>query len=303
MQINKNLQKFANLLKQVGVLIIKNPALFFLVVLFDFIFVFVFSVTYGIVQLKMLDVISRLFTLIGEETGGLAYSLNAENFSKAASLANNPQFNQLTGTLMKYVLIGFLVLFVCFVLFESVAWFFSYRLSNNKDNKLGFFRYIKNFVVLTVPFMLATDLWILYCMQGFLSSGLSIAPLIPKGWWKFIFGIGIVVIWYFGILAFSSEKKGIWANFKQAFRLGTKQINHVWISAVFVIVVTILIDLFLKVPWLVDAKVAYFIMGFILLFLWFVYARVLMFKTVKIAVDKNRQKPHAKMSVVSVKKK
>ncbi|MBT5021640.1 hypothetical protein HON01_02365, partial [Candidatus Woesearchaeota archaeon] len=152
MQINKNLQKFANLLKQVGVLIIKNPALFFLVVLFDFIFVFVFSVTYGIVQLKMLDVISRLFTLIGEETGGLAYSLNAENFSKAASLANNPQFNQLTGTLMKYVLIGFLVLFVCFVLFESVAWFFSYRLSNNKDNKLGFFRYIKNFVVLTVPF-------------------------------------------------------------------------------------------------------------------------------------------------------
>ena len=93
-----------------------------------------------------------------------------------------------------------------------------------------------------------------------------------------------------------------------SFVVGTKRVMI--ISFLFIILLTVVIDLFLWIPLIVDNKTVLFIVGVILVFSLFFYSRVLLFKTAhsvsavsKKGSEKLSKKRRVKTLFKSVKKK
>ncbi|MBT7902942.1 hypothetical protein HN587_03690 [Candidatus Woesearchaeota archaeon] len=308
--LEQRLKFYVNIIQDSGMSILKNPVYFFLTILFDFLFVFIFAMIYSYIAVFILNKIISLFQLLGTETGGLTNILTPEDATKLSVIANNPEFVELFGSIMKDVFIMMLAFLICFIIFQVFAWRFSIKAAtkNNKltpiepEYELTLLQYWKNFALQSLPFLILTFGWSFFCLRSYILSKLSPAVLLPAPLWKYFLVLGLIIIWYFGNISFCFLKRKSFKNFVNSFIIGIKKFPQIIPSIIFLGVLALVIELVLRIPLLVQSVTGFFIIGVILVFSYLVFARIVIFKTVQLVFPKHK-KPRMRARIKSVKKK
>ena len=279
-----------NLIKSSFKSIYKNPTLVGLSVLVDFIFLMVFTSIIGLFQLLALEHLTKLMEIVGQQTGGLSNIYNQTLLpavSKGAlSLSNNAEYLLHVRAIAKYIGLMIIVGYICWCIFEGISWYIAYKIStktlkkNKKEQTQSFWQYWKNFWIESITFYALTMFIVFASVKAMLTIKTSITPIISETFMNAIFVILALAVWYFGFLTYSITNRRAYQNFKQSFIYGIKKFPKTIQSFGTIAVLLVIIDLILRIPFLRTNKFVMMFIGIILLLPTFVFARVLLFKTI-----------------------
>ncbi len=256
----------------------KNFHWVMLVILLDVVFLFVLSGVMTVVQMAALDHLTAVMKLSGEMTGGIAnlYEQPDNVMKGLQGLSADEQFNYHISKLLWYLFIMVLGAYVLWVLFQGTGWWLVHRMT---QKRLGYWRYMKNFALQSLLwyslFVLLTLIWI----KVFLWIETSIAKFMSTGTLNIIFWTLNLLVWYFGLFSYTIPGKYAYKNIKTTFRFCTRKVLYTGQTVLVIAVAFVLVNYFLKIPWLVQNNLLYIIIGFLIVLPMFVYVRVFLFET------------------------
>ncbi len=256
-----------------------NWPLVLLCILSDLFFIIAVASSVTFAQFKLYTHLEAIMRIAGEATGGI---LNIYNQTEQVStglmgLSANLEFKHHLNVLFNYLGLLILAIFMFWIIFQGISWYFAYRMSTDKRQR--FLVFWKNFAIESIPFYLLSVIWIFLSARMLFSSKISIAPLISERAIDILFYMLIAVTWYFSSMCFTLTSESAYSNIKQCFSYGTKKFVKTIQSFAVIVVLFVIVDLLLRIPFIKNDIVMMTLFGIILLLPVLSFARVLLFKT------------------------
>ncbi|MBN1544089.1 hypothetical protein JW898_01350 [Candidatus Woesearchaeota archaeon] len=256
-------------------------------VLVDFLFLISVGVIITLIQFTLLEHLEALMTMAGEATGGL---MNIYNDSAAVAsgmgIVQGMDFQYHLGIIFKYLAIMIISSFALWLVFQGISWYIAYRMSSGPKHRLSFLVFWKNFALESLPFYLLSIVWIFLSIRVLFAIKISMVPLMSEGTLNFLFVLMILITWYFGTLCYTLARRDAWQNFRQCFVYGIMRFPKVIQSFLFMAVLFIVIDLFLRIGFIRSDPFVLMVIGTILFMPAVVFARILLFRTAQEYWDK-----------------
>jgi hypothetical protein len=250
----------------------------------DILFLVSASATVTLIQLNLLFHLEEMMRLTGEATGGLMniYNETAKVSSGLLSISNNMTFQDHLSTIIKYIALMFLLVFIFWILFEGLSWYASYRISTSElkyENRVSFLIFMKNFILQSLPFYLFIIALILLSIRLLFAIRISIAPFMSVETLAFLFWLFVIMTVYFGSLCFTITTKSSYQNLRQCFLYGIRKFTKTIQSFAFILVLFFIINLILKISFIRNDPFVLMIIGIIIFLPALVFSRVLLFGT------------------------
>jgi hypothetical protein len=248
-------------------------------VLMDFLFVVSVSSIVTVTQFLVFDHLEALMRLTGQSTGGLLnlYNQTGQVSKGISSLSSNIEFQSHLSAIFKYISIMILAVFLCWIVFQCLAWFIAYRMST--DRRQPFLVFAKNFILESIPFYFLTVFWIFLSVRLLVWVRMSIAPVMSETLLNALFAIAVIITWYFGTLCYTITSRYAYRNFKSAFIYGVKRFHKVLPSILCIAAIFIIIDAFLRISVIRQDSLLLLFLGTVLFMPALSFARILLFRT------------------------
>ncbi|MBI5881265.1 hypothetical protein HZB90_03985 [archaeon] len=245
----------------------------------DFIFVIAVSSIVTVIQFVVFDHLESLMTLTGQSTGGLLNLYNqTDQVSKGiSSLSSSLEFQSHLSAIFKYLGIMIAAVFLCWIVFQGLAWFVAYRMSTEKRQR--FIIFAKNFILASIPFYLLTVVWIFLSVRLLLWVKMSITPAMSESLLNILFAIIVMVTWYFGTLCYTITNRYAYRNFKSCFIYGIKKFPKILPTILVIAVLFLIIDAFLRINIIRQDSLVLLLIGTVIFLPALNFTRILLFKT------------------------
>jgi len=245
----------------------------------DFIFVIAVSSIVTVIQFVVFDHLESLMTLTGQSTGGLLNLYNqTDQVSKGiSSLSSSLEFQSHLSAIFNYLGIMILAVFICWIIFQGLAWFVAYRMSTEKPQR--FLIFAKNFILASIPFYLLTVVWIFLSVRLLLWVKMSITPAMSEPLLNILFAIVVMITWYFGTLCYTITGRYAYKNVKSCFIYGIKKFPKILPTILVIAVLFLIIDAFLRINIIRQDSLVLLLIGTVIFLPALNFVRILLFKT------------------------
>ncbi|MFC1740997.1 hypothetical protein ACFL3V_00485 [Nanoarchaeota archaeon] len=250
-------------------------------ILTDLLFVIATSTVITLIQFTLFEHLEALMKMTGEATGGLMNIYNQTSTVTAGmnTVTQSADFAYHLNVIFKYLGVLILCSFLFWIIFQGLSWYIAYRMATEKKKRLPFLVFWKNFALESLPFYFLSIFWIFISVRITLAMKMSIAPIIGEGTINFLFIFFILVTWYFGVLCYTLTSRYAFQNFKQGFIYGTKRFTKTLKSFAFIAVLFVIIDLFLRLPFIRGDPFLLMVFGTLIFVPALVFSRILMYRT------------------------
>ena len=233
-------------------LIKQNKKSFILSVVIDFIFSIVFIISFYMIVTKVFDILLRMSTMLD----------TISDYDALQSISQSVEFFSLYNSLLKWLVILALSLYVIWVVFQSLSFYLGLKLFR----KLKFWDYFKKFCVYSLfYYLIIVGTFILAVYLSILNARLPI-PIFPQIVINFIVGIIILITLYFGAITLTAiSKYKIVKGCQKTMQIGLKKFKKV--AVYFLISVLLLVFAVFVLYLLFKVNIFLLYAGFILLFI------------------------------------
>lgn len=247
----------------------------------DMVFIVALTFSAVFIQFKATDHLVQLMQIGGELTGGLANIYNETDTVSAGMLAM--QKNALVQYHLRHVVLYLFLLvavaFLIWIIFQSISWYLSYRLANDKEKMLSFKQYFKNFLIQSIPFYMIYVAWAVLFVVVTMRMGTTLFPAISLDSINFVFAILAIITAYFWFFCLTFTRKTPVVNVKDSFKYGVIKFPKLAKTILFILLVFVIVDLILRIEWIASDPVYILAFGLVLLLPIATYSRILLFKT------------------------
>lgn len=213
MKLKKDTKKILKLIR-------KNKLLFTLSSLLDLSFIIAFiTIFWQIVYKKIFQILLALSNHLNT-----LKNLPQDMSQQAAayqSLASNIEFIALFYSLVRWVIIFALAVFILWIVFQSINFFIAAKILHKKTR---FWSYIGKFSLFSFFFylLIVLDFWLTIYLATLNTK--IVLPVFPQAIINIIFLTILIIILYFGFISYSEiRKKKIISSFLNTFKTGFKK--------------------------------------------------------------------------------
>jgi hypothetical protein len=247
----------------------------------DIIFMVALSFTVMFIQFGAIDHLTEVMRIGGEMTGGLANIYNQTDSVSSGMMAmqNNALLQYHLGQVVMYLALLVLAAFVLWIVIEGISWFVSYTIAVNKEKRLKFWIYLKNFAIQTIPFYLLYVLWLVLLIVFMMRMSTTMFPVLSLGTLNNIFGILAIITAYFAFFSYTLTRRKSLVNIRDAFKYGVLKFPALWAPVLFIVILIVVVDLILRIPFITQDPVYLLAFGAVLFLPAVTFSRILLFKT------------------------